>query len=110
MLRAGSYGSAAAEQRDADKRLVDLGRRTAPGRIAALIVHVMLRCEQRGELLDDEYPFPFSQRQIADFTGLTPVHTCRVLSAPRKDGVCDGGHGPVKLMERGELQRMGSLK
>jgi CRP-like cAMP-binding protein len=66
----------AAEQRDADKRLVELGQRTAQERIAALIVHVMMRCEQRGELLNDEFPFPLSQQQIADFTGLTPVHTC----------------------------------
>ncbi len=100
----------AAEQRDADKRLVDLGQRTAQERIAALIVHVMQRCEQRGELVDDEFPFPLSQQQIADFTGLTPVHTCRVLSALRKNAVCDVGHGFVKIMERRELQRMGALK
>jgi CRP/FNR family transcriptional regulator, anaerobic regulatory protein len=100
----------AAEQRDADKRLVELGQRTAQERIAALIVHVMMRCEQRGELLNDEFPFPLSQQQIADFTGLTPVHTCRVLSLLRKNAICDVGHGFVKIMERGELQNMGSLK
>lgn len=101
---------AAAEQRDADKRLVDLGQRTARERIAALIVHVMLRCEQRGELLGDEFPFPLSQQQIADFTGLTPVHTCRVLSSLRKSAICDVGHGFVKIHERSELQRMELLK
>ena len=100
----------AAERRDADKRLVDLGQRTAQERIAALIVDVMMRYEQRGELLDDEFPFPLSQQQIADFTGLTPVHTCRVLSSLRTNAVCDVGRGFVKIMERGELQRMGSLK
>jgi CRP/FNR family transcriptional regulator, anaerobic regulatory protein len=100
----------AAEQRDADKRLVDLGQRTAQERIAALLVHVMLRCEQRGELLDDEFQFPLSQQQIADFTGLTPVHTCRVLSSLRKNGVCDVGQGVVRIMERSELQRIGALK
>jgi CRP/FNR family transcriptional regulator, anaerobic regulatory protein len=99
----------AAEQRDADKRLVDLGQRTAQERIAALIVHVMLRCDERGELLDDEFPFPLSQQQIADFTGLTPVHTCRVLSSLRKNAICDVGHGFVKVMQRSALQRMGTL-
>ena len=100
----------AAEQRHADKRLVDLGQRTAQERIAALIVHVMMRCEQRGELLGGEFPFPLSQQQIADFTGLTPVHTCRVLSSLRKNGVCDVGHGDVKVMDRADLRRIGSLK
>ena len=100
----------AAEQRAADRRLVDLGQRTAHERIAALLTYVMRRCEQRGELIGDEFPFPLSQQQIADFTGLTPVHTCRVLSSLRKDGVCDVGHGFVKVMERSELQRLGALK
>jgi CRP/FNR family transcriptional regulator, anaerobic regulatory protein len=100
----------AAEQRDADRRLVDLGQRTAQERIAALILHVMQRCQQRGELVDDEFPFPLSQQQIADFTGLTPVHTCRVLSSLRKNAVCDVGHGFIKILDRGELQRMGSAK
>jgi len=100
----------AAEHRDADKRLVDLGQRAAQERIAALIFHIMARFEERGELQDDEFPFPMSQQQIADFTGLTPVHTCRVLSFLRKNGICDVGHGSVKIIERGELQRMAALK
>jgi CRP-like cAMP-binding protein len=100
----------AAELRDADKRLVDLGRRTAQERIAALIVHVMLRCEQRGEVVGDEFPFPLSQQQIADFTGLTPVHTCRVLSALRRSAVCEVAQGAVTIRNRSELQRMGSHK
>jgi CRP/FNR family transcriptional regulator, anaerobic regulatory protein len=100
----------AAEHRDADKRLVDLGQRTAQERIAALLVHIMLRSEERSELQDDEYAFPMSQQQIADFTGLTPVHACRVLSALRKSGVCDVGHGVVKVIDRAELQRLGALK
>jgi CRP-like cAMP-binding protein len=100
----------AAEQRDADRRLVDLGQRTAEERIAALIVHVMQRCEQRGELVEDEFPFPLSQQQIADFTGLTPVHTCRVLSSLRKNAVCTLGRGFAKVTQRRELQRMAALK
>ncbi len=100
----------AAAQRDADNRLVELGQHSAQERIAGLIVHVMLRSEQRGECHDGEFPFPLSQQQIADFTGLTAVHTCRVLSALRKNGVCDVGDGVVKIAQRAELQRMASLK
>ncbi|MGB6800259.1 MAG: Crp/Fnr family transcriptional regulator [Xanthobacteraceae bacterium] len=74
----------AAAHRDADRRLVDLGQRTAQERIAGLLVHVMLRSQEHGEVHDDEFPLPMNQQQIADFTGLTPVHTCRVLSALRK--------------------------
>lgn len=98
----------AAEHRAADRRLVDLGQRTALERIAGLVVHIMARFEQRCELLDDEFPFPLSQQQIADCTGLTPVHACRVLSALRKSGICDVGRGTVKILDRTALRRIGS--
>jgi len=100
----------AAEHRSADKRLVDLGQRTAQERIAALIVHMMLRCEERGEVRDGEFPFPMSQQQIADFTGLTPVHACRVLSSLRHRAICNIGRGVAKIIDRGELERIGSFK
>jgi len=93
----------AAASRDAERRLVDLGQRMAQERIAALVAHVMLRCEQRGELLGGEFPFPLSQQQIADCTGLTPVHTCRVLSALRRSGVCEVGCGAVNVVDRSAL-------
>ena len=101
---------AAAEHRDADRRLVDLGQRTALERIASLIFQVMLRSEERGDAADGEFMLPMSQQQMADFTGLTPVHTCRVLSALRKTGVCDVGHGLVKILDRAELQRIAEIK
>jgi CRP/FNR family transcriptional regulator, anaerobic regulatory protein len=101
---------AAAEHGDADRRLVDLGQRTALERIASLIFQIMLRVEERGELAGDEFVFPMSQQQMADCAGLTPVHTCRVLSTLRKSGVCDVGHGAIKILDRGELQRIAALK
>jgi CRP-like cAMP-binding protein len=100
----------AAEHRGTDKQLVDLGQRTAQERIAALLVAMMTRAEQRGDLQDDEFPFPMSQQQIADFTGLTPVHACRVLSSLRKNGICDVGHGVVKIFDRAELNRIESQR
>jgi CRP-like cAMP-binding protein len=99
-----------AEQRDAERRLVDLGQRAAQERIAALFVHLMARFEERGDLTNDAFPFPMNQQQIADFTGLTPVHTCRVLSWLRKNGICDVGHGVVKVMQRVELQRLAAAR
>jgi CRP-like cAMP-binding protein len=101
---------AAAEHRDADRRLVDLGQRTALERIASLIFQIAQRLEARGEHAGDEFAFPMSQQQMADCTGLTPVHTCRVLSALRKSGVCDVGHGAIKILDRAELQRIAAFK
>jgi CRP/FNR family transcriptional regulator, anaerobic regulatory protein len=101
---------AAAEHRDADRRLVDLGQRSALERIASLVMYVMVRSEERGAVTDGEFALPMSQQQMADFTGLTPVHTCRVLSALRKAGVCEAGHGTIKVRDRAELQRLAAVK
>ena len=104
-------GLAAAEHRQADRRLVDLGQRNAMERVAALLYGILLRYEERGELQDDdEFPFPMTQQQIAEFTGLTPVHACRVVAKLRKSGVCRVGHGRAKIFDRAELERMASLR
>jgi CRP-like cAMP-binding protein len=109
-LLEGWMALAAAEHRDADRRLLDLGQRTALERIASLILQIMLRVEERGDLTDGEFAFPMSQQQMADCTGLTPVHTCRVLSALRKASVCDVGRGAIKILDRAELQRIAAIK
>jgi CRP/FNR family transcriptional regulator, anaerobic regulatory protein len=102
--------AAAAEYRRADKQIVDLGQRTAQERIAALLFQLMTRSEQRGELKADAFAFPLRQQQIADCTGLTPVHVCRVVGRLRKDGICEVGHGMVRVFDRAELERMALLK
>lgn len=100
----------AAEHQDTDRRLVDLGQRSAIERIAALVLHAMTRAEARHELQNEEFPFPLSQQQIADCTGLTPVHACRVLGSLRKKGIFHIDRGTVKIADRSELLRLGSGK
>lgn len=98
-----------AEQSRSDKQLVDLGQRAAQERIVSLVLRVMLRAEARDALQDDDFEFPLNQQQIADCTGLTPVHVCRILGALRNSGVCDVKNGHVKVLDRAELMRMGPL-
>jgi CRP-like cAMP-binding protein len=100
----------AAEHREADRRLVDLGQRPALERVAALVAHVMLRSQDRGDGDDDAFPFPLSQQQIADCTGITAVHACRVLSTMRKDSICDVRHGTVRIIDRTQLLRLGTAR
>jgi CRP/FNR family transcriptional regulator, anaerobic regulatory protein len=102
--------AAAAEYRRADKQIVDLGQRSAEERIAALLHQMMTRSQERGELQADTFAFPLRQQQIADCTGLTPVHVCRVLGRLRKDSICDVARGMVRIIDRAELERMALLK
>lgn len=89
------------ELRDADGRLVDLGQRSASERIASLILKIMARLEKKGEVRDLTFPFPLRQQHIADLTGLTPVHVCRVLGAFRKDGIFQVDEGLGRVGDRG---------
>lgn len=102
--------AAAAEYRRADKQIVDLGQRSAQERIAALLLQIMMRSQECGELQANAFAFPLRQQQIADCTGLTPVHVCRVLGRLREDGICDVGRGMVRIFDRAELERMALLK
>jgi CRP/FNR family transcriptional regulator len=73
----------------ANQLVVDLGRGTAEERIAGLIVDLKDRLARRGMVQSGtmEMDFPLRQHHIADATGLTPVHVCKVLSDFRRRGV-----------------------
>jgi CRP/FNR family transcriptional regulator len=68
------------EHEQSDQLAVDLGRRTADERVARQIISLVGRLQRRGMMQDRTIEFPLRQRQIADITGLTPVHVSRVLS------------------------------
>jgi len=67
------------ERRQADELAVDLGRRTADERLARLILKLSERLAKRGVVKERTFEFPLRQWQIADATGLTPVHVSKVL-------------------------------
>ena len=69
--------------------VANVGRRDAPTRVAHLLCEFALKLEavHLGEQLN--YELPMTQDQLADATGLTPVHVNRVLQALAKDGLID---------------------
>ena len=72
--------------------IVNVGRRDAKSRIAHLLCEVAMRlgvAPAKGEIL---FPFPVTQNQLADVTGLTPVHVNRTLQALRREGLADIRH------------------
>jgi len=98
-------GMAAADRRSADQQLINIGRRSAFGRIAALIAAI---CEilVRQSAIDENgvFEFPLTQRQIADAAALTPVHTCRIVRQLRAANICDIGNGKVRIIDFARLQ------
>jgi len=63
--------------------LVSLGRMTALERIAHLLLELFDRMRQAGLAYGQQCAMPLTQIEIADMTGLTPVHVNRTLQSLR---------------------------
>ena len=75
--------------------IVNVGRRDAKQRIAHLICEVATR--MGGSRAPDGFVFDFAitQTQMADATGLTPVHVNRTLQMMRAKGLIEWSRGHV---------------
>lgn len=71
------------------ERIVDTGRRDAYSRIAFLICEMLIRLRAVGVLEDQEFEWPVTQTDLADATGLTPVHVNRMLQRLRDEGLIE---------------------
>ena len=69
--------------------VANVGRRDARSRIAHLLCEFVRRLEAAGLVEEYRYELPMTQEQIADATGLTPVHVNRTLQAMARDGLIE---------------------
>ncbi len=89
--------------------LVCLGRREKHEHLAHLLCELHQRLRRAGLVADDEFELPLTQDQLADATGMTPVHTNRVLQRLRREGLISLGrqhltiHEPILLKDIGEF-------
>jgi CRP-like cAMP-binding protein len=96
----------AAEQRDIDQRVVDLGRRNAEERVMRLLLGIVARVSQHGAHPSHAYPFPLLQRHIADLTGLTPVHVSRVMTEFRNAGLLKLSKGLLTITDLASVEQI----
>lgn len=71
------------------ERIVALGRRNAPARIAYLLCELYWRLDDLGLVEDGVVAETLTQTALADAVGLTPVHVSRVLKRFREQGIVD---------------------
>jgi CRP-like cAMP-binding protein len=69
--------------------IVNHGSRDSLERIAHLMCEMLIRYRIIGETTDDSIPFPLTQEELADATGMTPVHANRMIQQLRADGLID---------------------
>jgi CRP-like cAMP-binding protein len=69
--------------------IVDHGSRDARERIAHLICELLVRYRVVGETTDEAIPFPLTQDELAQATGMTPVHVNRMIQQLRSEGLIE---------------------
>lgn len=87
-------GSIAAE------RLVALGRRSAAGRMAHLLLELSVRLEFISQGSPSGFFCPLTQHDLANALGLTPVHVNRVLRHLRQLGLVVFRNSKVEFLDR----------
>ncbi|MGB8366362.1 MAG: Crp/Fnr family transcriptional regulator [Rhizomicrobium sp.] len=88
------------------RRIADLGRRNAHGRIAQLILELEGRLARRRLVKNHAFEFPLRQEHIADATGLTSAHVNRVLSELRKTQLIDLEPRRLRILDHAGLARV----
>jgi CRP-like cAMP-binding protein len=88
------------------ERIVDHGRRDARERIAHLLYEMLVRYRMVGLTFDDVFEFPITQTELADATGLTPVHVNRTLQGLRAEQLIEWKGGTVTIMDSMRLRKL----
>ena len=86
--------------------ILSVGRRSAIARVAHLFCELGVRL-QVIEIGDGRcFPLPIKQADVADATGLTPVHVNRMLKQLRDDGLLTFQKGEVVIHDWQRITRL----
>ncbi len=94
------------ERNRADQLIADLGRRTATGRIARLMLDIWSRMEKADMIEDGAIDFPLRQTHIADATGLTTVYVSKVINAFRNGSLVEYSERSLKILNIDKLRQL----
>lgn len=86
--------------------VMNVGRRQAKERIAHLLCEIGRRMEVAGIAEPDGYEFAMTQEQLADATGLTPVHVNRTVKLLEKEGLIERERRFVRVPDWSALRNV----
>ncbi len=89
--------------------IVNVGRRDSISRLSHLLCEFALRLEAAGLAENRCYELPMTQEQLADCTGLTPVHVNRVLKELGRQGLIERDKRSVRILDWDRLQHIGDF-
>ena len=89
-------------------QIVRLGRQTACGRFAHLMLELHERLDRVGLAEAGRFAMPLTQETLADALGFSVVHINRTIQQLRRDRLIDVRNGKVVLLQRERLQDLAS--
>lgn len=89
--------------------LLNNGQRSSYTRIAHLICELAVRLNAVGLVQDSSFYMPVTQAELADATGMTPVHMNRVLQELRADGLIFSEHTRITIPDWEKLKEAGEF-
>lgn len=92
------------------ERITSIGRKTALERISSMLLELFFRVKHRApDVRGEELRLPLTQPLIADATGLTPIHTNRMLGELRNLGIIDYGNGLFRILDPQRLFQVAGI-
>ncbi|MGP8291738.1 Crp/Fnr family transcriptional regulator [Vreelandella zhanjiangensis] len=89
--------------------LLNNGQRESYTRIAHLICELAVRLNAVGLVHGNSFYMPATQAELADATGMTPVHMNRVLQALRADGLISNEQTKITIPDWSKLKEAGEF-
>lgn len=89
--------------------VVNVGRRNAKSRIAHLLCEMAMRLYPGPKASAFVFPFQVTQAQLADATGLTPLHVNRVVRTFREQKLADVRRDEVEVLDWQRLMKSGDF-
>jgi len=83
---------------------VNIGRRDSRSRISHLLCEFAYRLAAQKLVTDGTYELPMTQEQLADATGLTPVHVNRVLKGLQREGLIERDRRIVRFSDWSKIR------
>lgn len=97
------FAVASTQQSMLVERMINLGRRDGPGRIAHFLCEMHTRLERTNDNMAGQFRLPLSQHMLADIMGLSAVHVSRIFSQLRSDQLVDRDRHRVHIRDLARL-------
>lgn len=85
--------------------IVNHGSRNARKRIAHLLCEILVRYRLIGEGANNTVPFPLTQEELSEATGMSPIHANRMLQELRSQGLVELSNRVLTILDFEELRK-----